>query len=239
MNRTTHSPLSVAAVAAATLTLALGAGAAHAQEETRTVAGGGVLVEGWMGQIDAAEAGRGATIESARLAMDGEALHVTTGPAVAYWSTANTASGNYTVSATFTEPMYMNLNNHPHPYGIFIAGNDMGSDQQSYLYCAAYGTGTFIVRGFGPDAFQVNGRRGEANDAVNKAAGPGEPVTQEIAVSVTDDSVSCAINGTVVGTYPKSELVTEGRLKSTDGMFGVRFAHNTEGLVRDLRVTGM
>ena len=41
----------------------------------------------------------------------------------------------------------MNLNDHPHPYGIMIAGNDLGTPQQSYLYCAAYGNGTFIVRG--------------------------------------------------------------------------------------------
>ena len=35
----------------------------------------------------------------------------------------------------------MNLNNHPHPYGIFIAGHDLGSDLHSELYCAAYGDG--------------------------------------------------------------------------------------------------
>ena len=54
-----------------------------------------------------------------------------------------------------------------------IGGNDLGTATQSYLYCAAYGNGNFIVRGFGPDAFQVNGRRGEANAAVHKAAGRG------------------------------------------------------------------
>ena len=75
-----------------------------------------------------------------------------TGPAVTYWNPANTASGNYTVKATFTEPKYMNLNDHPHPYGIVIAGNDLGTPQQSYLYCAANGNGSFIVRGFGPRA---------------------------------------------------------------------------------------
>lgn len=42
----------------------------------------------------------------------------------------------------------MNLNTHPHPYGIVIAGNDLGTDQQSYLYCAAYGNGNFIVPRF-------------------------------------------------------------------------------------------
>jgi len=131
----------------------------------------------------------------------------------------------------------MNLNDHPHPYGIFIAGNDMGTDNQSYLYCAAYGNGNFIVRGFGPAPFQMNGRGGEANAAVHKAAATGAPVTQDIAMSVKGDNVTCSINGTVVGTYKKSDLVGAGKLKSTNGVYGIRFAHNTEGTVTGLTVT--
>jgi hypothetical protein len=131
----------------------------------------------------------------------------------------------------------MNLNNHPHPYGIVIAGNNMGTDQESYLYCAAYGNGNFIVRGFGPEPFQMNGRRGEANAAVHKAAGPGEPVTQEIAMSVKGDKVSCSINGTEVASYDKASLVTAGKLKSTDGIYGIRFAHNTDATVTGLSMT--
>ena len=164
-------------------------------------------------------------------------MRVTTGPAVAYWNPANRATGNYTVRATFTEPQYMNLNNHPHPYGIFIGGNDMGTDQQSYLYCAAYGNGNFIVRGFGPAPFQLNGPRGGNHAAVNRAAGPGQPVTQEIALRVTNDQVECSINGQVVGSYPKADVVATGRLKSTDGIYGVRFGHNTEATVSGLTMT--
>ena len=119
-------------------------------EETRAVAGGGISAAGWTGQIDASEASRGQMITNAKLATEGSGLRVTTGPAVAYWNPANTATGDYTVKATFTEPKYMNVNDHPHPYGVFIGGNDMGTAQQSYLYCAAYGNGNFIVRGFGP-----------------------------------------------------------------------------------------
>ncbi len=222
---------------AATVALGLFVGSVHAQDASRAVADGGIRVQGWMGRIDAREAEQGLTLENARLASEGGSLQVTTGPAVAYWNPANTASGNYTVSATFTEPQYMNLNNHPHPYGIFIGGNDMGTDQQSYLYCAAYGNGNFIVRGFGPEPFQLNGPRGEAHDAVNRAAGQGQPVTQQIAITVSDNTVECAINGTVVASYPKSEVVQAGRLKSTDGVYGIRFAHNTEGIVTDLTVT--
>jgi hypothetical protein len=210
---------------------------AQEMEASRGVKDGGISVAGWSGKIDAREAAAGQTLTNAKLAKKGDALHVTTGPAVTYWNPANTASGDYTVKATFSEPKYMALNDHPHPYGIVIAGNDMGTDQQSYLYCAAYGNGTFIVRGFGPEPFQVNGRRGEPHAAVNKAAGAGEPVTQEIAVSVKGDKVDCAINGTVVGSYDKSALVMAGKLKSTDGVYGIRFAHNTEATVSGLAVT--
>jgi hypothetical protein len=227
----------VPAVAAGAIMIAAGAATALAQETSRAVAGGGIAVPGWQGKIDASEASRGGKLEGAKLAKEGSDLHVTTGPAVAYWNPANKASGNYTVKATFTEPQYMNLNSHPHPYGVFIGGNDMGTDNQTYLYCAAYGNGNFIVRGFGPAAFQLNGRMGESNAAVHKAAGQGQPVTQEIAMSVKGDDVTCAINGTVVGTYKKSDVVGAGKLKSTDGVYGIRFGHNTEAKVSGLTMT--
>jgi hypothetical protein len=208
-----------------------------AQEEARSVANGGITAPGWMGKVDANEAARGQVITNSRFAPENGGYRVTTGPAAVYWHPNNRATGNYTVKATFNEPKYMNVNDHPHPYGIVIGGNGMGTDNQSYLYCAAYGNGTFIVRGFGPAAFQVNGRRGESSDAVHKAAGKDQPVTQEIAVSVNGDNVSCSINGTVVGTWPKSEIVGEGKLTSTDGNYGVRFAHNTDGVVTGLTMT--
>jgi hypothetical protein len=209
---------------------------ASAQETSRAIAGGGVSVKGWTGKIDPSEEAAGHTLNDAKLAGSQSAMQVTTGPAVTYWNPADKASGNYTVKATFNEPKYMNLNSHPHPYGIMIAGNDLGTTQQSFLYCAAYGNGNFIVRGFGPDAFQMNGR-GAPNAAVHKAAAVGEPVTQEIALSVKGDKVECAINGTVVASYDKSAVVGAGKLKSTDGVYGLRFAHNTEVNVTGLTLT--
>jgi hypothetical protein len=230
MRRIYYSFLPVAAL------LSLACSSKAQNESSRQVAGGGISVQGWSGQIDPNESQRGQALANAKLVNDGSALHVTTGPAVAYWNPSNTASGDYTVKASFTEPKYMNLNDHPHPYGIFIGGNDMGTPNQSYLYCAAYGTGRFIVRGFGPAPFQVNGR-GEENAAVHKAGAAGSPVSQDIAVSVKGDKVSCAINGKVVGTYNKSDVVGPGKLKSTDGVYGIRFSHNTEGLVSGLTAT--
>jgi len=236
MSGQTMRRVHVSALAFVIMLMAQVASTVCAQDANRAVAGGGIAIPGWVGRIDPKEASAGEKLGHAKLAKEGDAMRVTTGPAVAYWAPDNKASGNYTVKATFREPKYMSLNNHPHPYGIFIAGNDMGTDQQSYLYCAAYGNGNFIVRGFGPAPFQINGR-GTASPAVNKAAGPGEPVTQDIALSVKGDKVECAINGTVVGTYDRSALVGDGKLKSTDGVYGLRFAHNTDAIVAGFTLT--
>jgi hypothetical protein len=209
---------------------------AQAPETSNKVANGGISVAGWAGRIDAKEMAQGQVLNNSKLAKEGDALHVTTGPAVTYWNSANKASGDYTVKATFKEPKYMNLNDHPHPYGIMIGGNDLDSDQATYLYCAAYGNGNFIMRGMGPAAFSVNGR-GAASAAVHKAAAKGEPVEQQIAMSVKGDKVECAINGQVVGSYDKSAVTGAGKAKSTDGVYGIRFAHNTDGWVTGLTMT--
>jgi hypothetical protein len=203
---------------------------------SRAVTDGGIKAAGWAGKVDASEEKAGMSINDAKLAQEGNALHVTTGPATTYWKTDAKASGDYTVKASFNEPKYMNLNTHPHPYGVFVAGNDMGTDTQTNFYCAAYGNGTFIARGFGPTPFQMNGRGGPS-DAVHKAAGPGEPVSQDVAISVKGDKVSCVINGTEVASYDKATLVTDGKLKSTDGAYGLRFAHNTDVIVTGFTMT--
>lgn len=76
----------------------------------RVIPGGGVLVTGWTGKIDASSAGQGRTLEDAKFALEGQAFHVTTGPAVTYWNPANRATGDYTVKAMFQEPTFMDLN---------------------------------------------------------------------------------------------------------------------------------
>jgi hypothetical protein len=80
----------------------------------------------------------------------------------------------------------------------------------------------------------MSGRRGTPAPSINQAAGRGSPVTQEIAMSVNGDNVTCSINGQEVARYTKAELVGAGKLKSTDGVYGIRFAHNTEGTVTGL-----
>jgi len=78
---------------------------------------------------------------------------------------------------------------------------------------------------------------GAANPAVHKAAAQNEPVTQEIAWTVKGGRAECSINGTMVAGYDKAELVAPGKLKSTDGIWGLRFTHNVEAIVAGLGMT--
>lgn len=202
----------------------------------RVIPGGGVFVQGWTGKIDASSVRQGRKLNDSKLVQDGSTLHVTAGPATTYWNPANTASGDYAVKATFTEPRFMELNSHPHSYGIFIGGNDMGTEQMTLVYCVAYGDGSALVRGFsGPAVFTLLPT--SPNPAVHKAAAKGQPVTQEIQWRVKAGRAECSINGTVVAGYDKAELVTAGKLRSTDGVFGIRFTHNVEAVIAGFGVT--
>ena len=202
----------------------------------RVVPGGGVFVSGWTGKIDPASARQGRRLNDSKLTQEGNVLHVIAGPATTYWNPANTASGDYTVKGTFTEPRFMELNSHPHSYGIFIGGTDIGTDQMSLLYCVTYGSGEMLVRGFsGPAVFTLI--RQSPNAAVHKAPAVGKPVTQEIAWRVKGGRAECSINGMVVAGYNKAELVTAGKLRSIDGVFGLRFTHNVEATITGFGVT--
>jgi hypothetical protein len=210
----------------------------HAQMDAdRVVPGGGITASGWKGKIiDASSIKQGRTINDSKFAQEGNKLVLNVGPAAIYWNPANAASGDYTVSATFTEPKYMSANSHPHPYGIFIGGNKLDTDTPTLLYCAPYGNGTFIVRGFGPAPFQMGGRRPAENAAVKKAE-TGGAVTQEVKWTVKGSRAECSINGTMVAGYDKGELVGEGKLESLDGIAGIRVSHNVDVEVTNFKVT--
>ena len=204
-------------------------GAPLQADPDKVIPGGGIFIAGWTGKIDPQSVNQGRTINDAKFAQEGAAMHLTTGPAGSWWNPANTASGDYTVKATFLEPKFMALNNHPHSYGIFIGGNNLGTDQQTLVYCVAYGDGRPLIRGFGPAVFTL--LRPAPNPAVHKAAAVGEPVTQDIAWTVKGGRAECSINGTVIAGYDKADLVVAGKLTSLDGVYGIRATHNVEMVI--------
>src|SRR5262245_9544399 len=221
--------------AASTMILAASTVIAAQFDRDRVIPGGGILVQGWTGKIDASSVRQGRQLNDSKFVQEGNALHVTAGPATTFWNPANTASGDYTVKATFREPKFMELNSHPHSYGILIGGNKLGTDSMTLVYCVAYGDGQALVRGFGPAVFTLLGT--SANAAVHKAPGVGQPVTQDIVWKVKGGRAECSINGTVVAGYDRAQLVGAGKLESTDGVYGLRFTHNVEAIVSGFAMT--
>jgi hypothetical protein len=215
------------AAMAMALVIPLGLGA-QGQDEDKKIAGGGITVAGWQGKVDERAAKQGMSVKDSKFAAEGSGFRVTTGPATTYWNPKNTGKGDYTVRATFKEAKQ--TYNHPHPFGVFIGGSKLDTDQPSLLYCVAYRDGTYTIRQF------VNGQasqivRKTPHAAVQKAEGPDAAVTQEVALTVKGDSVECSINGQVVSTLKKSEVTGAGKLESTDGITGIRTSHNSDVVV--------
>lgn len=201
-----------------------------AQDADRKVAGGGITAKGWQGKVDAAAAKAGKTVNDSKFMEMGGGLHMQVGPAAIYWNPANVAKGDYTVKATFKESKV--TSDHPHPYGLFIGGSKLDTDTPNLVYCVAYGSGEALVRGFA-DGKVITLAKRAPNPAVHKAGADGS-VTQEIAWSVKGDKADCMVNGTVVASIPKADLVGAGKLESTDGIYGVRVSHNLDVLMTGL-----
>lgn len=212
----------------AVLTLALAAIAvpATAQDADRKVEGGGIAVDGWKGKIDSAAAAKGMSLTDSKFAKAGDDLHLTVGPAAIYWKDGDTASGSYTIAATFKEPKP--TGDHPHPYGLFIGGSNLDSDAPTMVYCVAYSSGTYLVRGFSGGKVVTVARR-TPHDAVAKPAADGS-VTQAISWTVKDGAATCSINGQAVGTFDKATLAGQG-FATTDGAYGIRVSHNVDVIV--------
>src|SRR5687768_14106782 len=199
---------------------------AFAQDADRTVAGGGISVSGWKGKVDAAAAKTGKTVNDSKFAKSGDDFHLTIGPTAYYWNDSNAAKGNFTVGATFKEPKPNAA--HPHPYGIFIGGKDLETDAPTMVYCVAYSSGQYLVRGFAAGKV-VNIAARAAHDAVAKPGADGS-VTQNIQWTVKDGVASCSVNGQVVATVDGATLAGHG-ITSVDGPFGIRASHNLDVVV--------
>ncbi|MFN2317447.1 MAG: hypothetical protein ABR551_10415 [Gemmatimonadales bacterium] len=220
-----------------TLTIALlstlMAGTALAQDADRSVADGGIKISGWQGRVDRRPTTQGKTINDSRLVAEGSNLRLSVGPAGNFWNPAHTASGDYQVTGTFKE--HKMAASHPHSYGIFIGGADLQSDTETLAYCIAYGNGTFSVKTFHGDNVTTLVDRA-AHDALVKADANGE-ATNTIGWRVQGNTASCVVNGTAVHTFQKSDLVGADKLKSTDGIYGIRVSHNLELTVSGLAMT--
>lgn len=172
--------------------------------------GGTGVPKGFIGRSDRANM----NLADAKYVRAGNAWNITTGPAHILYSPRDTASGSYTVTATIDQ---LSAPKHPEAYGIFVGGQNLNTDAQSYLY--------FLVRGTGEMFAKV--REGETTRGViawqpTKSATPADATgkgSYKVAIQVTPDSVKFWVNDRQAAAVPSAGL-------PTNGVFGLRVNHN-------------
>ncbi|MEJ2502726.1 MAG: hypothetical protein P8177_05315, partial [Gemmatimonadota bacterium] len=149
-------------------------------------------------------------------AMDG-GLNVQTGPAgILYDETHAVESGDYGVSATFTE--IGAPTGHREAFGLFIGGSDLQGENQAYTYFLIRADGNYLIKQrSGSETSDVSEGGWVDSDAVNAATEDGD-ITNDLAIEVRGDQVHFSINGTEVATVPAAEIATHG-------IAGVRINH--------------
>lgn len=159
--------------------------------------------------------------------MGAAGFHYVGGPAGTLWMPGQTASGDYTLSATFTqnEPA-----SHTSYYGLVFGGSDLGDATQRYLYFQVAQNGTFLIKErTGDETENLEGGPME-HSAVQMPPDDGSAVN-ELEVRVAGDTVSYVVNGEIVHTTPRT-----GVFAMTDGAVGARVNHVLDVTVSNFQV---
>ena len=176
--------------------------------------------KGWMVRADrstsASDPDGAGTIKFVTM---GTGFHATNPQAAVYWNPANTATGSYTLKGTFT---LMKPSGHTNYYGLVFGGSDLEGAKQSYTYFLVAQDGTWLVKRRNGDTATDNVLPKAASDAVKKPGADGKS-TNALEVRVGADTIEYVVNGTVVGSTPKS-----AQAPKTDGIYGIRVNHQLE-----------
>ena len=175
--------------------------------------------QGWKQRVDrSASASDPDATGAIKFVTSGAGFHATNPQAAVYWNPANTASGVYTLKATFTQ---MARSGHTNYYGLVFGGSALEGPQQAYLYFVVAQDGTWLIKRRDGDA--TSNVSAKTPSPAVKMLDASEKATNSLEVRVGADKIDFVVNGTVVHTEPKS-----GATAKTDGIYGIRVNHLLE-----------
>jgi hypothetical protein len=153
---------------------------------------------------------------------------IASGPPALYYREVDTASGEYTVSATIAQSRAMEAGG---GYGLFIGGANLETTEQDFM--------TFEIRPSDGSMRVTHQTGGEPrhiivpwtpHTAINVERPFGGNVMNRIAIRVQADGLHFIANDREVTTIPRSALGST----STDGVYGLRINENLDVMVSDL-----
>jgi hypothetical protein len=198
----------------------------------KVTATGGVTAAGWTGRIDPQSEKQGRKITDAKFVNMGKGFHVTSGPAAVYWNPANSPTGNYSVSATFTQTKPAT---HAEGYGLITGGHDLTASNQSYGYFLVRQDGKYLINHRANDSTVHKIVPWTENPAIKKIPEGGK-VTNTVRIDFAPSDVVFLVNGTEVHRLPRATIDGPTHAGST-GFVGIRVNHNLDVHVDDFSVT--
>jgi hypothetical protein len=203
-------------------------GAAH--DPTHAIKGSGKLPDGMLVRLDPPRGNQPAPkTEDVSVEKVGSGYHFTSGPAGIYYNPKDVGSGQFGVTATFTQTKSMNHE----AYGIFIGGRNLEDSTQTYTY--------FVIKPCHSKCGTAGITLGEV--LISQRSSNGRPValvplrndpavvtddpkdghaTNKMTIHVAADAVHFVLNDKLVAEIPKSKLGI------TDGITGIRINHNMD-----------
>jgi hypothetical protein len=201
-------------------------------DPTNQVKGSGKLPDGWQMRFDP-RPGATLTTDQINFVTMGSGYHFTSGPAAIYYNPKDMGSGEYLVSATFSQRKSVGHE----AYGIFIGGKNLQDSTQSYTYfvikpCRSRGDCKEPGAVLGEILISQRTSDGRpaalvpiAHDANVNVDDPTDGhATNKVAIHVAKDTVHFILNDKLVKAIPKSQL----NGLSTDGQAGIRINHNID-----------
>lgn len=181
------------------------------------------LPEGWTARFDRPNP----DMSQVKVAEDSGDLHFTLGPSGIFYRMADTASGAYTASATFTQTR---APQHPEAYGFIFGARNLDTPNQDYMYFIIRGDGRYMVRHRAGEEVHTIAEWTE-HPAISKQDSAGAS-TNTLTVQSTEEGVRLLVNGQEIANYLRSDVP----YLNTDGIVGLRVNHNLDVVVSDFKV---
>ncbi len=150
--------------------------------------------------------------------------HITTGPASILYDPAKVAEGEFRIHSQ----IFLFPGDRREGFGVFIGGENLEADNQSYLY--------FLIRRDG--RFLIKHRAGRETHvlmpwtphaAIVKHEGGEEPVKNILEIGADAQQLDFFVNGEKVASLPRSQV-------KVDGIVGLRVNHGLNLHVTELTV---
>jgi hypothetical protein len=203
-------------------------------DPTTAVKGSGKLPTGWMVRFDPTRPGMPApTPDQISFTQEGKEFHFKTGPAGVYYNSKDQGSGEFLVSATFSQKASIGHE----AYGIFLGGKNLQDTTQSYIYmvvkpCRSRGDckeagavlGEVLISQRMSDGKPVALVPSAHNDAIHTDDPADGHATNTLAIHVAKDTLHFIVNDKLVAAVAKSAL----HGMTTDGQTGLRINHQSD-----------